>query len=155
MAVTGGILAGYLIAHMAGNLQFFAGRDSINRYAEALRSLPGLLWGVRLILLASVILHIVVSVQLAALQRAARPIGYVRKKSVGSSYASRTMMWSGPIIAIFIVYHLLHLTTGTVHPDFEDVRPYENLVAGFSQPLVAIVYIVAMGMIGLHLYHGV
>jgi succinate dehydrogenase / fumarate reductase, cytochrome b subunit len=154
MAVTGFILFGFLIAHMAGNLQFFAGPEKLNGYAEKLREIPTLLWGVRLVLLISVILHIGASIQLARLQNAARPVGYARKKSVGSTYAARTMYWSGPIIAAFIIYHLMHLTFGVAGLPFEDVRPYENLVAGFSHPLVSLAYIVAMGLLGLHLYHG-
>jgi succinate dehydrogenase / fumarate reductase cytochrome b subunit len=154
MAVTGLILFGFLIAHMAGNLQFFAGPEKLNAYAESLREIPPLLWGVRLVLLAAVILHIAASIQLVRLQNAARPVGYSRRKSVGSSYASRTMYWSGPIIAAFIIYHLMHLTLGVGGLPFEDLRPYENLVAGFSNPLVSIAYIVAMLLLALHLYHG-
>jgi succinate dehydrogenase / fumarate reductase cytochrome b subunit len=154
MAVTGVILFGFLVAHMAGNLQFFAGPEKLNAYAEKLREAPPLLWGVRLVLLVSVILHIGASIQLARLQNAARPVGYERKKSVGSSYASRTMYWSGPIVAAFIIYHLMHLTLGVGGLPFQDLRPYENLVAGFSHPMVSLAYIVAMVLLGLHLYHG-
>jgi len=105
-------------------------------------------------LLVAVILHIASSISLARLQRAARPIGYVRKQSVGSTYASRTMYWSGPIVLAFLIYHLLHMTFGTVHPHFQELRPYENLVTGFSNPIVAIAYIVSIVLLGMHLYHG-
>jgi succinate dehydrogenase / fumarate reductase cytochrome b subunit len=154
MAVTGIILFGFLIGHMAGNLQFFLGRDVINQYAEDLRKLGGLLWAVRLALLVAVVLHIVAAIQLAAVKRTARPVNYVKKDNVGSSYASRTMYWSGPILALFVVYHLLHMTWGTVHPDFEHLNAYDNLVIGFSQPVIALVYIVAMILLGMHLHHG-
>ncbi|MEJ7606704.1 MAG: succinate dehydrogenase cytochrome b subunit [Bryobacteraceae bacterium] len=154
MAVTGVVLFGFLIGHMAGNLQFFLGPEAFNGYAVKLREMPALLWATRIGLLISVILHIVSSVDLAMLQRAARPVDYHRKESVGSSYASRTMYWSGPIIAAFLIYHLLHLTFGTVHPQFEHLKPYENLVAGFSQPLVSLAYIVSVILLGFHLNHG-
>ena len=154
MAVTGIVLFGFVIAHMAGNLQYFAGREALNHYAVKLREIPALLWGFRLGLLLAVIFHIAASVQLALLQRAARPVSYVRRRNVGSNYASRTMYWSGPIVAAFIVYHLLHLTWGVAGLPFEDLKPYDNLVAGFSNPVVAIAYIVAVLLLGMHLYHG-
>jgi succinate dehydrogenase / fumarate reductase cytochrome b subunit len=154
MAVTGIILFGFIIGHMAGNLQFFLGPEKLDAYAENLRHVPALLWGVRSVLLVAVILHIASSISLARLHRAARPVGYVRKKNVGSTYASRTMYWSGPIILAFLIYHLLHMTFGTVHPHFQDLRPYENLVIGFSNPIVSIAYIVSIVLLGMHLYHG-
>ena len=154
MAVTGIILFGFVISHLIGNLQIFAGREQLNHYAVFLRTMPAVLWGARITLLVAVILHIVASVQLAVLRNEARPIGYVKKKNVGSSYASRTMMWSGPIVAAFIVYHLLHFTFGVVHPGFKELQPYDNVVRGFQVPAVAIAYIVAMLLLGMHLYHG-
>lgn len=154
MAVTGIILFGFVVSHLIGNLQIFAGREQLNHYAVFLRSMPGVLWSARITLLVSVILHIVASVQLAALRNEARPVGYVKKRNVASSYASRTMMWSGPIIAAFIVYHLLHFTFGVVHPGFKELQPYDNVVRGFQVPAVAIAYIVAMLLLGMHLYHG-
>jgi succinate dehydrogenase / fumarate reductase cytochrome b subunit len=155
MAVTGIILFGYVIAHVLGNLQFFLGMEVMNNYAEVLHANPGLLWGVRIVLLLSVILHIWASIQLTRIKRDARPVRYVKTGNVQSSYASRTMMWSGTVIAVFVVYHLLHLTTGTVHPAFLELHPYENLVNGFKVVPVAIAYIVAMVLLGLHLSHGV
>lgn len=154
MAVTGIVLFGFIIGHMAGNLQFFLGPDVINGYAEKLREVPALLWVVRIGLLVAAILHIAASVSLVRLQRRARPTGYVRLRSTTSSYASRTMYWSGPIVLAFLIYHLLHLTFGTVHPDFRELKAYENLVAGFSNPAVAIAYIVSVILLGMHLYHG-
>ncbi|MBC7926992.1 MAG: succinate dehydrogenase cytochrome b subunit [Bryobacteraceae bacterium] len=155
MAITGLVLFGFLIGHMAGNLQFFLGREVLNDYARHLHELPVLLWGARITLLFSVMLHIVAAVQLAQLQRTARPVTYFKKRSVGSSYASRTMYWSGPIVASFVIYHLLHLTLGAVHPNYEFLNAYDNLVIGFSNPLVAVFYIVSMVLLGMHLYHGV
>jgi succinate dehydrogenase / fumarate reductase cytochrome b subunit len=154
MAVTGVILFGFLIAHMIGNLQVFLGPEALNHYAIKLREMPALLWIARVVLLAAVILHIVASVQLWSLQRAARPLSYVRKKYEDSSYASRTMMWSGPIVAAFVVYHLAHFTWVILPGPYEHLKPYENVVYGFRQPLVSLIYIIAIVMLCTHLYHG-
>jgi len=155
MAITGFILFGFVVGHMAGNLQFFLGPEALDSYAASLRKVPALLWGVRALLLVSVILHIVAAIQLTALQQKARPIGYKKKTAVDSSYASRTMMWSGPILAAFIVYHLLHFTVGTAHPSFEEGRVYDNVVTGFRVIPVTIAYFIAVVMLGMHLKHGV
>jgi succinate dehydrogenase / fumarate reductase cytochrome b subunit len=64
------------------------------------------------------------------------------------------MYWSGPIVLAFLIYHLLHMTFGTVHPHFQELRPYENLVAGFSNPIVSVAYIISIVLLGMHLYHG-
>lgn len=157
MAVTGLILFAFLIAHMLGNLQIFLGSTAMNHYAETLHANPALLWTVRSILLISVVLHIWASIQLALLKNEARPIAYQKRGNVQASYASRTMMWSGPIIAAFVIFHLLNLTTGTIHPGFTfvDLHAYENLVNTFKVPAISIAYIVAMVLIGMHLSHGI
>ena len=116
MAVTGLILFGFLVAHMLGNLQVFLGREVMNHYAETLHGNPGLLWGARIVLLVSVVLHAWAAIQLTAVKAAARPIAYVKPGNVQGSAGSRTMMLSGPVIALFVIGHLLHLTTGTIHP---------------------------------------
>lgn len=161
MAVTGLILFGYVLGHMVGNLQIFSpDPQQINHYAAFLHSTANFapLWIIRIVLLAAVILHIVAAVQLTKIKSDARPVGYVKKRDVPASYAARTMMWSGPIIAAFVVFHVLHLTVGTVMPLREvginepDVR--YNIVTGFQNPLIAVVYIVAMGLLCMHLYHG-
>jgi len=154
MAVTGLILFGFLIVHMLGNLQVFLGRDVMNHYAETLHGNPALLWTARTILLISVALHIWASIQLSIIKKDARPVSYVKRANVGSSWASRSMMLSGPIIAAFVVFHLLHLTTGTIHPQFVELHAYENLVTGFLVVPFALVYIVVMILIGFHLSHG-
>ena len=154
MALTGLVLFGFLIAHMLGNLQIFLGPAVMNHYAETLHGNPALLWTVRTILLISVVLHIWSSVQLSLLKKEARPIAYVKYKPVQSSWASRTMMLSGPIIAAFVVFHLLHLTTGTIHPQFVPLHAYENLVNGFVVVPFALVYVAVMIFIGFHLSHG-
>jgi len=155
MAVTGLILFVFLIAHMLGNLQVFLGAAVMNHYAETLHGTPELLWGVRTVLLVSVLLHIWASIQLTAVKSTARPVGYVKSGNVQASTASKSMMLSGPVIAAFVVGHLLHLTTGTIHPQFVELHAYQNVVTGFSNPIASGLYIVAMILVGLHLSHGI
>jgi succinate dehydrogenase / fumarate reductase, cytochrome b subunit len=155
MAVTGLILFGFVVVHMLGNLQIYLGPQAINRYAELLRVSPGLLWGARLVLLGAVGLHILTALQLAKRKMDARPQGYQKYTPTTSSYASRTMLWSGPILAAFIVYHLLHLTVGSAHGDFREMQVYHNVVSGFRVIPVSIAYIVAMAALGIHMHHGV
>jgi succinate dehydrogenase / fumarate reductase cytochrome b subunit len=154
MAVTGLVLAGFVCGHLLGNLQIFLGPDRFNSYARTLKSLPELLWPVRIALLISVMLHIWSSVQLAVVKSEARPIGYVRTKSTASTYASRTMYMSGPILAAFIVYHLMQFTFGVGGTPYMESDPYGNVINGFRAPAVSLFYIVAMGLLCLHLRHG-
>ena len=154
MAVSGCILFLFVVGHLIGNLQIYEGPEKLNRYAVFLRSMPAVLWGVRTVLLAMVLLHIWSSIQLAARNIGARPVGYRMKKATGSSYASRTMYWSGPIILAFVIYHLLDFTFGKVNPHYEPGNVYGNVVASFQLIPVAVFYIVAMLLLCLHLYHG-
>ena len=155
MAVTGVVLFGYLVGHLAGNLQVYLGAEQMDRYAAFLHSMPALLWGVRILLVASVLAHIVASIQLTLLKQEARPTGYAKKQAIGSSYASRTMMWSGPIIAAFVIFHILDLTTGATNTaQFHELSAYENLVYSFRRIPVSAFYIFAMVLLGMHLYHG-
>lgn len=154
MAVTGLIMIGFVIGHLAGNLLFFAGRDRINAYSAFLHSTGEVLWGVRLVLLVSVILHITAAVQLTAIDRAARPVGYAKHQYEAATWASRSIRWGGVLLLVFIVYHLLHMTTGTVHPSFTPGDVYHNLITGLSVWYVAAFYVIAMVALGLHLYHG-
>src|ERR1700730_4114149 len=154
MAVTGIVLVGFVIAHMLGNLKIFLGAQPIDTYAVFLRTMGEplfpyslLLWVVRIVLLACVALHITAAVQLTRMNRAARPNGYDTKRSIATTYAARTMRWSGVILALFIVYHLLHLTAGAVgfeSGEFRHLSVYHNVVAAFSVWYVALFYIVAM-----------
>jgi len=155
MAVTGIILFAYVVAHMLGNLQIYIGEEQINRYAELLHSNEALLWTARLVLLFCVGVHIVAAVQLWLRNRSSRPVRYKVFRPPEVDYAARTMVWSGPIIAAFVVYHILHFTTGSVHPDYQHVKPFHNVIVGFSQPGAAIFYIVANILLAVHLYHGV
>jgi succinate dehydrogenase / fumarate reductase, cytochrome b subunit len=155
MAVTGLVLFGFLVGHMLGNLQVFLGREVMNHYAETLHANLPLLWGVRILLLVSVVLHAWAAIQLSTLKAAARPIPYVKPGNVQASMGSRTMMLSGPVIALFVIGHLLHLTTGTIHPQFVELRAFENVVNGFSNPIASGLYIIAMIWVGFHLSHGI
>lgn len=154
MAVSGLVLFLFVLGHLLGNLQFFEGADKMNAYGRLLRVEPVLLWAVRLTLLAMVGAHIWSAVQLALIKKAARPVGYVKKKPIASTYASRTMYWSGPIVLSFIIYHLLDFTLGVANPGFQEGMPYENIMRGFSNPLVAGFYILSMALLCTHLFHG-
>jgi succinate dehydrogenase cytochrome b subunit len=156
MAVTGIILFGFVVGHLVGNLQVYEGPKKLNDYAHFLRSHLGLLWFTRSVLLVSVVLHIWSSFQLWLGHREARPVGYVKKANMNSSYASRTMYWSGPIVLAFIIFHLLNLTFGSVHPGapFVEGDVYANVVTGFQFWPVAAFYIFAMILLCTHLYHG-
>jgi len=155
MAVTGLVLFGFLILHMLGNLQVFLGREVMNHYAETLHGNPGLLWVARVVLLVSVVLHTWAAIQLTAVKTAARPVAYVKPGNVQGSTGSRTMMLSGPVIALFVIGHLLHFTTGTIHPQFVELHAYENVITGFANPIAAGLYILAMILVGFHLSHGI
>jgi succinate dehydrogenase / fumarate reductase cytochrome b subunit len=161
MAVTGVILVGFVVGHMVGNLKVYQGRDAFNHYAEGLRIFGApffaqgqVLWIVRAVLLLSVLVHIAAALQLTRMSRAARRHGYRRFDSLAFSYASRTMVWGGIIIAAFVVYHLMHLTFGNAHPDFVRGDAYHNFVTGFRNPIVSLAYVAAMIPLGFHLYHG-
>lgn len=157
MAATGVILFGFVTVHMIGNTQAYMGQEPFNGYAKFLHSMlhGGGIWIFRAVLLAAAGLHTWAAVSLTLDNRAARPTGYRAQQSVASTWASRTMRWSGFILAAFIVYHLMHLTTGTVHPNFDHANPYANFVNGFKVPAAAGFYIVAQLCLGLHMWHGV
>lgn len=157
MAATGAILVAFVIAHMIGNLQVYIGPEAMNDYAVWLRQvLHGAgLWIARAVLLAAVILHIWAATSLTLSSRRARAVGYREQKWRESTYASRTMRWGGVIILLFVIYHILHMTTGTVHPSFIEGDVYHNFIAGFRVVPVSLFYIFAMLALGLHLKHGV
>jgi len=168
MAISGGALFLFVVGHLLGNLQIFLGPRAINAYGEFLQSNKEILWPARLGLLLMVFLHIWAAVKLSAENKAARPIGYADNPvPVAASYASRTMLMSGLIIAAFVLYHLLHYTvqvrslnfTGKDFLALQDPEGrhdvFRMMVAGFSQPLVSGFYILAMGLLCLHLSHGV
>lgn len=162
MAVTGLILFAWVFAHMVGNLKLYLGAEHLNEYAVFLRTMfaPAvppytLLWISRIVLLVCVIFHIHAAYALTMMNRASRPVDYRDRQYVKGTYAARTMRWGGVIILLFVIYHLLHLTTGDVHPDFREGDVYHNVVTGLAVWWTAAFYILANIALGLHLYHGV
>jgi succinate dehydrogenase cytochrome b subunit len=165
MAVTGTVLILFVIAHMVGNLKIFSGPEEINAYSRFLREVGWpelgygqLLWIVRTVLFISVILHITAAWQLTLLNRQARPVGYGTKKNVETTWGALTMRWGGVLLAVFIIFHLFHMTGGMVgfQPgQFEHLMVYQNVVAAFSNVPIALFYIVAMFALCLHLDHGI
>jgi succinate dehydrogenase cytochrome b subunit len=166
MAVTGLVMFLFVLGHLAGNLQIFLGREAINRYGHFLQSNPELIWPARIFLLLMLVLHVWSAVKLSAENKAARPIAYGAWQPVGSTYASRTMLMSGLIVFVFIVYHLLHFTvqvknvnlTGQSFIDFTDPQKrhdiYRMMIVGFSNGWVSGFYILGMALLCLHLSHG-
>src|SRR5512135_516112 len=162
MAVTGVILSGYVLVHMAGNLQVFQGKEAIDAYARFLRVEPALLWAVRLGLLAAVALHIWAYLVLTRQNQRARAEGYRVTAHKEASYASRSMRLTGPLLLAFIIYHILHMTTGTVpltigtvHSDFREGEVYHNLTVAFSSWPVVLVYLLGLAALAFHLWHGI
>lgn len=162
MAVTGFILYGFVLLHMVGNLKIFYGADYINDYSRFLREVftpvfphEGVLWLLRVVLAASVGLHLWSAISLTRTDLASRPVGYAKKKDQATSYASRTMRWGGVIIALFVIYHLLDLTLGTVNPGYVEGNVHRNMIASFSLWYVSAFYILAVVALGVHLFHGV
>ncbi len=152
-ALTGLFLAGWLVLHVLGNLTAFSGAAALDGYAAALRRLGPLLWLVRAALVAAVAVHIAATVSLARRARAARPIRHVHRWPRGS-WSSRFMVVGGPLLLVFVVYHLLHITFGVVHPSFVPGHVYANLVAGLAPPVIGAFYLVAAALVALHLHHG-
>jgi len=167
MALTGFGLFGFVVAHLIGNLQIFLGPEAINRYGAFLQGLGELLWVARISLLAMVLLHIWAAIKISAENKAARPIAYQTYNPTTASYASRTMLMSGLIIFFFIIYHLLHFTVqipgiNFTNEDFKTLHDAKDrhdvfamMILGFRQPVVSIFYIIAIGLLSLHLSHGV
>jgi succinate dehydrogenase / fumarate reductase cytochrome b subunit len=161
MAVSGLILYGFIVVHMFGNLKVYQGREAFNHYAEGLRTFGApffgrgqLLWILRIALLAALLVHLVAMAQLTLQSRRARRHGYKKFDGLEFSWASRTMLWGGVLLLVYVLYHLLHMTFGTVHPNFVHGDAYNNFVVGFQDPVASAVYIAAMVPLGLHMYHG-
>ena len=160
----------FVIGHLAGNLQIFLGPESINRYGDFLQTNVELLWPVRIFLLIVILIHIWSATRLTLENRAARPQAYQQWQPTAATYASRTMMYSGVIVAVFIIYHLLHFTamvkavnfTGqdfTARPEFIDAKGrhdiYKMMITGFRVWYVSLFYIIGVGLLCLHLSHGI
>jgi len=162
MAITGLGLWVFVIIHLLGNLQIFLGPEKINAYAALLKANPAFLWPARIGLFLIAAMHVLTAEQLVRINRRARPIGYEFKKPVASTFANRTMLMSGLVILVFILFHLAQFTMGWVDPRLlrlEDSlghhNVYQMMIVGFSNPVVTIFYIVSMGLLLLHLSHGV
>ena len=163
MAVTGLIGIGFVIAHIAGNLQAFEGQAKLNQYSAMLHGpLNEVLWLLRVVLVVSVILHVTMAYQLTRRTAHARPIGYQKREPQVSALAARTMTWGGVLLLAFIVFHILHFTTETFDPGHAagmvdihgDHDIYGNVVASFHVWWVAAFYLVAMVSLGFHLFQG-
>jgi len=161
MAVSGVIFILFVIVHMLGNLKVYLGPEAFNHYAEGLRTFgePFLghewfLWAFRTALALFLLIHVLAAWQTSTQSWAARGQKYRKKEKLVFHYASRTMRWGGVALLLFVIYHILHLTTGTLHPDFVPGDAYHNFVTGFRSVPVVIVYCLAMVALGLHLYHG-
>lgn len=168
MAITGAILTVFVLVHMAGNLQLFMGPDAINEYAHKLQNLPyGLVWINRIFLLTATVVHVWMAILLTKENRTARQGGVQVTKTVQATLSSKTMGISGSIILFFIIFHILHFTTRSIYPEFKSeayyttlhgeqvYNVYKMMVDGFSITWVSLFYIIAMGLLCMHLSHGV
>jgi len=161
MAVTGLVMLGFVLGHLTGNLLIYQGPKAVNDYAHWLHSHTGMLWAVRVVLLGTLALHIATGIRLWLSNKAARPQPYAREATVVATWASRQMVLTGVLLLVYVVYHLLHLTfhtidTGAMQPGPDgQLDVYAMLVSGFRHPLVALSYVVAQLVLGLHLIHGV
>ena len=154
MASTGFVLFGFVFAHLLGNLQVFAGADTFNAYAAFLKANPPMVWSMRLLLLMTVGMHMGTAALLTLQAWRGRPRRYVRKRYLEAPLTSRSMRYTGVLILLFVVYHLLHLTTGTLHAEFSHVDVFGNVIVAFSSALAGAAYIAAVLGLGLHLSHG-
>jgi succinate dehydrogenase / fumarate reductase cytochrome b subunit len=162
MAISGMVLMAFVLLHMIGNLKIYFGASSLDRYSHWLRevgepALPreALLWTVRVVLLAALFAHLWAAYALTMVNRRARPSAYRSKRDyVAADFASRTMRWTGIIVLLFVIFHLLDLTWGPANPDFIEGDPYHNVITSFQRVPVALVYVIANLALGVHLYHG-
>lgn len=159
MCITGLVLLGFVIGHLAGNLLVFLGRDAFNEYAEFLHQKPALIWTTRIVLLICLVVHVATAIRLRAINKAARPERYAKRATVQASVASRAMMGTGSLILIYVVYHLLHFTVAVTDSAAAEFKlagdTFGMLVAGFSHVPVVLVYVIANAMLAWHLSHGI
>ncbi len=181
MAATGLVLIAFVIGHLVGNLQVFEDPDRINGYAHFLRSLGPVLWAVRIVLIACAVVHIWAGTVLAIEDRRARgDEPYAVKTWIQATVSSRYMRWTGFVVLAFILYHLAQFTVGAAQPaTFKENLPHYTMkgdyhvlglavvkagtdvldvrsmvILGFRRRVVALFYIVAVGLLSLHLLHG-
>lgn len=166
VAITGLMMVGFILGHTAANILVFLGpdlgRELLNAYAAGLRETPLLLWGARITLSIAVLVHIILTIKLTMLNRAAKPVGYKVTKTRRANFASKGMMLFGLVILFFLVYHLLHYTLGVTHPDYMNLVDtqgrhdvYSMVIAGFSEPLISLFYVLGVISLGFHLRHGI
>jgi len=177
MAVTGALLVKYIVVHTIGNLLIYLGPDAINSYSQFLHSLGPILWIVRIGLIVAAILHVWTSIALKLDNLDAKPDKYAVKKYLKAKLTSRTMLWTGVAIFLFVVYHVSHLTLQITNPEhvtsqlytpsglslaasdtlvqFERTNVYNMVVLGFRNPIIAIVYMIAVTIVGFHLNHAI
>jgi succinate dehydrogenase / fumarate reductase, cytochrome b subunit len=154
VAVSGLALWAWVVLHVAGNLTLFSGPAAADGYAAALRRAPAALWAARVGLATALVVHVAGVASLARAGRAARPRHEPRRPRDTSAIAARGMRIGGALLLAFVVYHLLHLTVGVLHPHFEPGRVYDNVVVGLRPPRIAAIYVGAAVLLGLHLLHG-
>jgi succinate dehydrogenase / fumarate reductase cytochrome b subunit len=162
MAVTGIMLLGFVLFHMLGNLKLYLGAAHLDEYAEWLRTIGEpfaprgvFLWILRIGLIGAFFFHIVSAAQLTRLNHRSRPVGYQSPRDyAAANFASRTMRWTGVIVGLFVIFHLMDLTWGSANPDWQRGDVYENVIHSFQRVPVAIVYIVANIALAIHIFHG-
>jgi succinate dehydrogenase / fumarate reductase cytochrome b subunit len=162
MGLTGLAMVGFVVAHMLGNLSIFGGAEGINSYAEHLRAFPPLLWIFRGAMLVAFILHIWMGITLYLENKSARPEPYAMKKNERTTFSAETMIWTGVILGIFVVYHLLHFTIHAFNPSFNQMTDeigrfnvFQMMTTSFDGFAVTFVYVAAMIVLLLHLRHGI
>ena len=161
MAITGLLLSAFLVVHLIGNLQVFIGQEQLNAYAHTLQSLGAIKWLFRLALLVFILVHIWEGVVTWWQNKQSRPVSYAKEDTIEASLASRTMIYTGLAIFLFVVYHLLHFTLIVTNPSYATLPPdaagnfdaYKMIILGFQNPLISGVYIVAMFLMANHLSH--
>lgn len=151
MALSGLVIVGFVIGHFLGNLNLYRGQEALDAYAQFLHGLTPVLWGTRLLLVFAFGAHIAAAFSLWSRNQKARGSRYKKHQDMATDYAARTMYWSGPILLLFVVYHLLHFTILPAHPG----EVYRNVVEGFQNPWIAGVYIVGNIALGFHIFHGI
>ena len=156
MAVSGLFLFAFCVEHVTGALLFLKGPDAINGYGRLLHYSAALIWFFRAGLIVSAVVHVTFATLLYFQELAARPVGYRDRRYLRASYAARTMVYSGPFLLAFVIFHLAHLTWGynVVPGPFIPGDIYANMLNGFRTGWVALVYLGAVSLLGLHLLHG-
>jgi succinate dehydrogenase / fumarate reductase cytochrome b subunit len=162
MAVTGFLMFVFVVGHMVGNLQIFIGQDQLNAYAQALKDLPALTWSVRVVMFVCLVIHVWRAIQLYFENRFSRPIRYVVNATVQAPLASRTMIFTGGGVFLYVIYHLLHYTFIVTNPQYANLHDtlgrhdvYSMVILGFQNGLISVVYFVAMFCLCYHLTHSI